>query len=143
MAFKKNMKNWKRKRQNAALTIEAALGLTLFIFFSICMMTPMEMLRTRQKVQTALETAARDLSQYGYILYRLDQGDEGVLEQKEDWIDQLPDFLAGLSVKAYLREKIADLVGEEKLEKLVISQAELMEDGENIKLTFEASFFDS
>ena len=139
MAFKKNMKNWKRKRQNAALTIEAALGLTLFIFFSICMMTPMEMLRTRQKVQTALETAARDLSQYGYILYRLDQGDEGVLEQKEDWIDQLPDFLAGLSVKAYLREKIADLVGEEKLEKLVISQAELMEDGENIKLTAEYS----
>ena len=99
----------------------------------------MEMLRTRQKVQTALETAARDLSQYGYILYRLDQGDEGVLEQKEDWIDQLPDFLAGLSVKAYLREKIADLVGEEKLEKLVISQAELMEDGENIKLTAEYS----
>lgn len=139
MAFKKNMKNWKRKRQNAALTIEAALGLTLFIFFSICMMTPMEMLRTRQKVQTALETAVRDLSQYGYILYRLDQGDEGVLEQKEDWIDQLPDFLAGLSVKAYLREKIADLVGEEKLEKLVISQAELMEDGENIKLTAEYS----
>ena len=139
MAFKRTMKNWKRKRQNAALTIEAALSLTLFIFFSICMMTPMEMLRTRQKVQTALETAARDLSQYGYILYRLDQGDEGVLEheQKEDWADQLPDFLAGLSVKAYLREKIADLVGEEKLEKLVISQVELMEDGENIKLTAE------
>lgn len=137
MAFKKKKRNRKKNRQDAALTVEAAFSLTLFIFFSICMMMPMEMLRTRQKVQTALEAAGRDLSQYGYILYRLDHGDEGILEKKETWTDEIPDFIAGLTVKTYLKEKILDLVGEEKLEYLVISQAELMEDGENIKLTAE------
>lgn len=137
VAFKKNMKNGKIKRLDASLTVEAALSLTLFIFFSICMMMPMEMLRTRQKVQMALETAARDLSQYGYILYRLDCGDEAVLEKKEDWTNEIPDFLAGMAVKAYLKEKIFELAGEEKLENLVISQAEIMEDGENIRLTAE------
>lgn len=137
VAFKTTMKIRKRQSQDAVLTVEAALSLTLFIFFSICMMMPMEMLRTRQKVQTALETVGRDLSQYGYILYRLDHGDEGVLEKKEDWAEELPDFLAGLAVRTYLKEKIADLAGEEKLEHLVISQAELMEDGENIQLTAE------
>lgn len=137
MALKKKMKNWKMKRLDAVLTVEAAFSLTLLIFFSICMMMPMEMLRTRQKVQTVLETAARDLSQYGYILYRLDCGDDGVLEKKEDWAGELPDFLAELAVKTYLKEKIFEAAGKGKLEELVISQAEMMEDGENIKLTAE------
>lgn len=137
MAFNRNMKRRNRKSLGAVLTVEAAFSLTLFIFFCICMMMPMEMLRTRQKVQTVLETTARELSQYGYILYRLDQGDDGVLEKKESWADELPDFLAGLAVKAYLKEKICQLAGKEKLEALVISQAEVMEDGENIKLTAE------
>ena len=77
----------KRKRRNVSgsLTVEAALGLTLFVLFSVCMMMPMEMLRTRQKVQTVLEVTARELSQYAYILYRLDQGDDTVLEEKEAW----------------------------------------------------------
>ena len=75
----------RRKTVSGSLTVEAALGLTLFVLFSVCMMMPMEMLRTRQKVQTVLEVTAREMSQYAYILYRLDQGDDTVLEESENW----------------------------------------------------------
>ncbi len=56
------------------------------------MMMPMEMLRTRQKVQTVLEVTAREMSQYAYILYRLDHGDDTVLEESENWKKSFPAF---------------------------------------------------
>lgn len=130
----------KRKRRNVSgsLTVEAALGLTLFVLFSVCMMMPMEMLRTRQKVQTVLEVTARELSQYAYILYRLDQGDDTVLEEKEAWKEDFSVFPAGIAVKAYLKEKIEEMAGKERIENLRITEASLMEDGENI--IFEAEY---
>lgn len=128
---------------SASLTVEAALGLTLFILFSVCMMMPMEMLRTRQKIQTAMEAEAKSLSRYAYILYRLDQGDETVLESEETWNEpwggDLTGFLAGTAVKARLAGKIRELVGDGRLENLRISRAEIMEDGENIILRAEYS----
>lgn len=131
----------KRKRvslagKSASLTVEAALGLTLFIFFTVCMMMPMEMLRTRQKVQTLLETTGRDLSQYSYVLYCLDQGDDTVLEKKALWQGELKEFLENLAVKVYLRERIQSMSGD-KIENLSISEASVMEDGENIVLKAE------
>ncbi len=36
----------------------------------------MEMLDTQRKIQTVLETTARELSQYAYIFYRRTEGEE-------------------------------------------------------------------
>lgn len=127
----------RRKTVSGSLTVEAALGLTLFVLFSVCMMMPMEMLRTRQKVQTVLEVTAREMSQYAYILYRLDQGDDTVLEESENWEKELSGLLAGMAVRAYLREKIEGIAGKERIENLRITEASLMEDGENIILAAE------
>lgn len=116
----------RRKTVSGSLTVEAALGLTLFVLFSVCMMMPMEMLRTRQKVQTVLEVTAREMSQYAYILYRLDQGDDTVLEESENWEKELSGLLAGMAVRAYLREKFYRFsdylfISPQMLERLVIS----------------------
>ena len=127
----------RRKTVSGSLTVEAALGLTLFVLFSVCMMMPMEMLRTRQKVQTVLEVTAREMSQYAYILYRLDQGDDTVLEESENWEKELSGLLAGMAVRAYLREKIEGIAGKGRIENLRITEASLMEDGENIILAAE------
>ena len=60
----------------ASLTLEASLSLTVFIFAVIILAMPMEMLDTQRKIQTVLETTARELSQYAYIFYRRTEGEE-------------------------------------------------------------------
>lgn len=147
MAFQCVRARTKRDRGSglvsASLTVEAALGLTLFILFSVCMMMPMEMLRTRQKVQTVLEAAAKELSQYSYILYRLDQGDETVLEGEDGretpWGGKMSAALTGTAVRIHLQGRIRELAGSGRLENLNISSVEIMEDGENIIIKAEYS----
>ena len=51
----------REKKVRASLTIEASLSLTLFLFFVILLSVPMEILDTQRKVQTALETAGREI----------------------------------------------------------------------------------
>ena len=66
----------RRELLEASLTLEASLSLTVFIFAVIILAMPMEMLDTQRKIQTVLETTARELSQYAYIFYRRTEGEE-------------------------------------------------------------------
>ena len=52
---------------SAALTLEAVMSLTLFIFATVCLMTPMKIMNTERKIQAVLEEMGEDFSQYAYI----------------------------------------------------------------------------
>lgn len=52
---------------------------------------PMEMLDTQRKIQTVLETTARELSQYAYIFYRRTEGEE--LRDTDGTIHQMAELL--------------------------------------------------
>ena len=66
-----------------SLTLEASLSLTVFIFAVIILAMPMEMLDTQRKIQTVLETTARELSQYAYIFYRRTEGEKNSVIRME------------------------------------------------------------
>ncbi len=54
-------------RVSASLTVEAAMSLPLFLFFSVSLMQPMHWLDRQRKVQTAVESVGEELSMAQYL----------------------------------------------------------------------------
>lgn len=59
---------------SAAMTLEAALVLTLFIFAAVCLILPMKILNTERRIQAGLEAVGEDFSRYGYVKDVLEKG---------------------------------------------------------------------
>ena len=117
----------------ASLTLEASLSLTVFIFAVIILAMPMEMLDTQRKIQTVLETTARELSQYAYIFYRRTEGEE---LRDTDGTDSLvtAELFAEGAVRAFLEVKIREAAGPGRISGLDLSGTEITKNGEEINL---------
>lgn len=130
-------KHKRRKCMEASLTIEAAMSLTIFMFAVIILAMPMEMLDTQRRIQTILETTARDLSQYAYIRYKISQGEE---IQDKTGITDRPEISGAITegaVKVLLTAKIEEAAGKGKISNLDISGTTVSENGEQINLQAE------
>ena len=57
-----------RKKEQGALTVEAALFLSMFIVFFVSLMNLTDVVRTQVLIQNAVTQTAKELSQYSYIL---------------------------------------------------------------------------
>lgn len=55
------------KGLEGSMSIEAALGFSLFLFACVCMMAPMVMMDKQRQIQADLERKAEQLSQYAYL----------------------------------------------------------------------------
>ncbi len=55
------------KELKGSMSVEAALGLSLFLFACVCMMTPMAMMDKQRQIQAGLERKAEQISQYAYL----------------------------------------------------------------------------
>ncbi len=117
-------------RKKGSLTIEAAIALPLFLFFMVTLMMPMGLMNQERKVQTALEKAGEEVSQYSYVLdqVKLDKaGAEGVPEE----------FLRGLTeqgVLFYVKKRMEKNLDFKNLESVSFSHSSVLRDGETIDL---------
>ena len=132
----------REKKVRASLTIEASLSLTLFLFFVILLSVPMEILDTQRKVQTALETAGREIGWQAYITYRLAHGEAGALFSREtagpnqndsSYGEAAGGILTGTALAVYLRGKVVK-AGGERLEHVSCLGSFVSGDGEEIDL---------
>lgn len=116
------------------MTVEAALGFTIFIFTVILLAVPMELLDTQRKIQMVLETTAREMSQYAYIRYRLSVGEEIRDTENGEDISDISAFFAEGAAKALLAVKIEKAAGNGRISNLDLSGTKISEDGEEISL---------
>lgn len=138
------MKKYRLHKKNnrgmaaASLTIEAALGVTVFIFMVICLIMPMKMLNTQRRVQTVLEAVSRDLSEYAYIPYRISLGETDMENSVQNAEKGTSDGTKALFEKAalsvYLSGKIHEAAGSGAVEALDFSKLKLENNGEVIDL---------
>ncbi|MEG1900901.1 MAG: hypothetical protein RR225_00820 [Clostridium sp.] len=129
-----NGKKEKDRNEEASLTIEASLGLTIFIFTIICLIMPMKMLNTQRQVQTVLEETAKELSQYAYIRYRLSKGEKDITKEQQELSSELISLFAESALSVYLSHKISMAIGVGKIEKMDFSKTKISADGEQINL---------
>ena len=123
-----------KKRQNASLTVETAMSLTLFFFAVVLLSLPIEILSIHRKVQTVLDTAARELSWQVYVPYRLSQGDDSLdAAAVSSDAEGETGMVTAAVLPFYLREKVKQAAGE-KLEEVSCAGSCISENGEIIDL---------
>ena len=129
---KKDKKNWRKNRQKGfegAVSVEAALALSIFIFAIVCMMIPFRMMERQRQVQAALESVNEKLCQYAYLEYRLTHGEELPKEEgdwKEDLLLGLVNGAAGIGGQALAKR----MFPQEGMEKLSFLSSSFLADGE-------------
>lgn len=132
---------WKRALSSASLraslTIEAALGLTLFMFTVILLSVPMEILDTQRKVQTVLEVTGREL---GWQVYRTshrvhpaEMEAEKAADADENGRDIWSELPSSLILQGYLKEKIQAAAGD-RVFNIQCGASQVSENGEWIDL---------
>ena len=57
----------KSLRLRGSMSVEAALGFSLFLFACVCMMMPMKMMDRQRQIQARLENTGESLSKYAYL----------------------------------------------------------------------------
>ena len=129
-------------RAAGSLTLEAALALSLFIFASVCLMLPMQMLDLHRRVQMTLEVPAEDMSQYLYLESRA--GEESVpgsaAGDEAEQLESYKGILAQILAEGYLRNRILSVDGAQRISQLDLSGTSIMEDGEHVVLCAEFKY---
>ncbi len=123
------------KAQGAAVSVEAALALSIFIFSMVCMMIPFRMMERQRQVQAALESVNEDLCQYAYLEYMLSKGEE--IPKEGDWKKE---FLLGLvngAVGVGAQSKAEEMFSQEGMDSHSFSRSAFLENGETVKLCMD------
>lgn len=114
-----------------AVSVEAALALSIFIFAMVCMMIPFRMMERQRQVQAALESVNERLCQYAYLEYMLMNGEEIPKEEgdwKEDLLLGLVNGAAGLGAQVMAKR----MFSQEGMEKLSFFSSDFLKDGETV-----------
>ncbi len=86
-----------RKRVRAGITVEAAVVLPLFVFFSLAVLTLMDWFDTQRRIQTIAESLGEKLSVYAY-------GESDGTEESEEWLALFSDVAAGVWLSGKIKE---------------------------------------
>lgn len=98
-----------------SMSVEAALGFSLFLFACICMMMPMKIMDKQRQIQAYLENMGESLSQYAYLR----DGEKGTI----------------LSGAAFLEEQqIKGKTGQTGIENISFGKSRILDDGETVWL---------
>lgn len=123
------------KRTRGSLTVEAALGLSLFVFAVLCLIMPLKLLDTQRRVQMVLEAFSKELSQYAYLQYRMLEGEtvengrEPSLEEEEGMPGSAAELFGRAAAEVWLRRKLGTALKSGSVEGLDFSGMVLSEDG--------------
>ncbi|MEY8356542.1 hypothetical protein AALB39_24765 [Lachnospiraceae bacterium 54-53] len=121
-------------RKKGSLTVEAAIVLPLFLFLTVILMMPMEMMNEERRIQTALEAAGEELSQYAYVWDRLEQGEEPEISGAQGLPEELLKGMAEGGALLYAGKRLEGRVNFERLEAVSFSESSVLRDGETIDL---------
>ncbi len=99
-----------KKEVRAAMTVEAAIVLPLFLFFFVNLGSAIEMIRMQGNLQLALWEVGNRMCVYGHVSTLEGFEDDGNL-------GSLLDGMAGVVLSyTYVKDQIVDYIGKEKLE---------------------------
>lgn len=107
-----------------SMTVEAALGFTLFLFFMALMAAPLSVMDTRRQVQAGLEAEGERIAQYAYAAADFAETGE-------------PGLLSGLSREAVCRtveNRVKTAEGTGRAVDFSAAKSRILEDGETIDL---------
>lgn len=122
--------------RKGSLTVEAAMAFPLFLFFMVLLMFPLKWLEQSRRIQTALEAAGEELSQYAYVLYKLQSGEQPELSGT-DFSEELGQILTEEGVLLYVRKKVGEQVNFKQFESVSFAHSSVLQDGETIDLIME------
>lgn len=125
-----------------SMTVEAALGFTLFLFFMTLMAAPLSVMDTRRQVQAGLEAEGERIAQYAYAAADFAEiGESGLLTDRSrpDLLTDLSrsGLLSGLSREAVCRtveNRVKTAEGTGRAVDFSAAKSRILEDGETIDL---------
>lgn len=125
-----------------SMTVEAALGFTLFLFFMALMAAPLSVMDTRRQVQAGLEAEGERIAQYAYAAADFAEiGEPGLLTDlfRPDLLTDLSrsGLLSGLSREAVCRtveNRVKTAEGTGRAVDFSAAKSRILEDGETIDL---------
>lgn len=116
-----------------SMTVEAALGFTLFLFFMALMAAPLSVMDTRRQVQAGLEAEGERIAQYAYAAADFAEiGESGLLTDLSR-----SGLLSGLSREAVCRtveNRVKTAEGTGRAVDFSAAKSRILEDGETIDL---------
>lgn len=116
-----------------SMTVEAALGFTLFLFFMVLMAAPLSVMDTRRQVQAGLEAEGERIAQYAYAAADFAEiGEPGLLSDLSR-----SGLLSGLSREAVCRtveNRVKTAEGTGRAVDFSAAKSRILEDGETIDL---------
>lgn len=121
----------------AALTLEAAMCLTLFIFAAVCLMLPMKIMNTERKVQAALEELGEDFSQYAYIKESLEKGQLFNVTGAGDFAKGFCRYLVAGAAQGYAQVQVMSHADTSAMEHVTMLRSRILEDEETIDLILD------
>jgi hypothetical protein len=124
-------------RKKGSLTIEAALVLPLFLFLMIILMLPMRVMKEGRRIQTALEAAGEEVSQYAYVLHQLELGERLEATGINGFSEELLDGLTEGGILFYVRKRVEGRVEFERLESISFARSSVLGDGETVDLIMD------
>ncbi len=125
-----------------SMTVEAALGFTLFLFFMALMAAPLSVMDTRRQVQAGLEAEGERIAQYAYAAADFAEiGEPGLLTDRSrpGLLTDLSrsGLLSGLSREAVCRtveNRVKTAEGTGRAVDFSAAKSRILEDGETIDL---------
>lgn len=121
----------------AALTLEAAMCLTLFIFASVCLMLPMKIMNTERKIQAALEEIGEDFSQYAYIKDSLESGKIWNITATGDFAKGFCKYLVAGAAQGYAQVQVMSHADTPSMKYVTMLRSQILEDDETIDLVLD------
>lgn len=126
-----------RLSASAALTLEAALVLTLFVFAAVTLMLPMKILNTERKIQAGLEAAGEELSRYAYIGDALERGRNEKIPGADESDRQMGGVVTAGMAAGYARTKALEHADTKNICQTVMLRSKVLEDGAIIDLILD------
>ncbi|MGL5435904.1 MAG: hypothetical protein ACRDBO_10970 [Lachnospiraceae bacterium] len=121
----------------AAMTLEAAMVLVLFLFASVCLILPMKILNTERRIQAGLESVGEDFSRYAYILDVLERGDASLIPGTDGFVLEFCRNLSAGTAEGYAMSKALEYADTNNVVWATMERSRIMEDGEVFDLILD------
>lgn len=98
-----------KRKASASITVEAAVCLPLFVFFSLALLMPMEWLNRQRQIQTAMESLGESWSQYLYAWEERENQENGGNQEEQGYKEEqeYKALVSDMAVGLLLKEKLS------------------------------------
>ncbi len=101
------------------------------------LMLPMGVMKEGRRIQTALEAAGEEVSQYAYVLQQLKLGEEVHAKEIDGFSDEFLEGLTEEGILLFVRKRVEGRAGFKRLESASFARSTVLADGETIDLIMD------